>query len=59
MIDLGHRNIAQIRDPLNNYGAHNRYLGWLSTMHDNGLIAQRSVEGDFTIASGHPQVRGN
>jgi DNA-binding LacI/PurR family transcriptional regulator len=53
LIDLGHRQIAEISGPLLNYDAYDRHEGWLATMADNGLESGLSVEGDFTIDGGY------
>jgi len=52
LIDLGHRDIAEISGPLNNYHGHDRHVSWLATMHENGLVPGMSVEGDFNLESG-------
>jgi DNA-binding LacI/PurR family transcriptional regulator len=53
LIDLGHRQIAEISGPLLNYDAHDRHEGWLVTLSDNGIEPGPSVEGDFTIEGGY------
>jgi DNA-binding LacI/PurR family transcriptional regulator len=53
LIDLGHRQIAEISGPLLNYDAHDRHEGWLATLSDNGIGLGPSVEGDFTIEGGY------
>ncbi len=53
LIELGHRQIAEISGPLLNYDAHDRHEGWLATLTDHGLEPGPSVEGDFTIESGY------
>jgi DNA-binding LacI/PurR family transcriptional regulator len=53
LIDLGHRQIAEISGPLLNYDGHDRHEGWLATLSDNGLPPGPSVEGDFTIEGGY------
>ncbi len=53
LIDLGHREIAEISGPLRNYDAHDRHDGWLATLKDNGITTGVSVEGDFTIDGGY------
>jgi len=53
LIDLGHRRIAEISGPLQNYDAYDRHEGWLATLTDNGIEPGPSVEGDFTIEGGY------
>ena len=53
LIDLGHREIAEITGPLGNYDAIARHEGWLATLKDNGLASGPSAEGDFTIEGGY------
>jgi DNA-binding LacI/PurR family transcriptional regulator len=53
LIDLGHREIAEISGPLMHYDAYDRHKGWLATMKDNGLASPVSVEGDFNIEGGY------
>jgi DNA-binding LacI/PurR family transcriptional regulator len=53
LIDLGHRQIAEISGPLPNYDAHDRHEGWLMTLSDNGIEPGPSVESDFTIEGGY------
>ena len=53
LIDLGHRHIAEISGPLQNYDACDRHEGWMATLKNNGMDFSLSVEGDFTIDSGY------
>jgi DNA-binding LacI/PurR family transcriptional regulator len=53
LIDLGHRQIAEISGPLLNYDAHDRHAGWLKTLEDCGLTPGASVEGNFNIEGGY------
>ncbi len=53
LIDLGHRHMAEISGPLNNYDGGDRHEGWVSTLKNNGLEYSLSVEGDFNIDSGY------
>lgn len=53
LIDLGHRQIAEISGPLLNYDGRDRHSGWLDTLHENGLKAGRSIEGDWTLEGGY------
>jgi DNA-binding LacI/PurR family transcriptional regulator len=53
LIDLGHRQIAEISGPLQNHDACDRHEGWMTTLKNNGLDFSISAEGDFTIDSGY------
>lgn len=53
LIDLGHRDIYEIRGPLEWIGATARHVGWLDTLQNNGLQPGQSVEGMWTAASGY------
>ena len=53
LIDLGHRNIAEISGPFRNYDGYDRHVSWLSTLRDNALTPGPSVEGEFSIESGY------
>jgi DNA-binding LacI/PurR family transcriptional regulator len=53
LIDLGHRQIAEITGPIPNYDAHDRHQGWLATLKDNGIAPGPVVRGDFTIEGGY------
>lgn len=53
LIDLGHRQIAEISGPLLNYDAYDRHEGWLATLSDNEIEPGPHVEGDFTIEGGY------
>ena len=53
LIDLGHRQIAEISGPLLNYDGRDRHHGWAATLRDNGLEVGQSVEGDFSLEGGY------
>ncbi len=53
LIDLGHRQIAEISGPLRTYDALDRHESCLKTLQDNGLAPVMSLEGDFTIDGGY------
>jgi len=53
LIDLGHRQIAEITGPLLNYDAADRHEGWQITLANNGLESSLSVDGNFTIEGGY------
>lgn len=53
LIDLGHRQIAEISGPLLNYDAYDRHEGWLATLINNDLPLGPSVESDFTTEGGY------
>src|SRR5690606_25987454 len=48
LIDLGHRQIAEISGPLNWYDAIMRHQSWVDTMEQHGLLHQMSVEGNWS-----------
>lgn len=52
LIDLGHRHIAEISGPLNNYDGRDRHAAWADTLRENGLPSGTSLEGDWTLESG-------
>ncbi len=56
LIDLGHRQIAEISGPLNWYGAVMRHENWLSTMQTHELPEHMTVEGDWSAQSGYEAV---
>ena len=53
LIDLGHREIAEISGPLFNHDGHDRHVGWLDTLRLHGISPGPSIEGDFTIDGGY------
>ncbi|MFN8531370.1 MAG: LacI family DNA-binding transcriptional regulator [Anaerolineae bacterium] len=53
LIDLGHRQIAEISGPLMNYDAHDRHSGWFDTLRENGLTPGKSTAGDYSLESGY------
>ena len=53
LIDLGHRQIAEISGPLRNRDGYDRHLSWLATLKENGLDTSATIEGDFTIEGGY------
>jgi DNA-binding LacI/PurR family transcriptional regulator len=53
LIDLRHRQIAEISGPRVNYDAQARHEGWLKTLADNNIEPGTSIEGDFTIEGGY------
>lgn len=53
LIDLGHRQIAEISGPLLNYDGRDRHIGWMETLRENGLPVGQSVQGDFTLEGGY------
>lgn len=53
LIDLGHREIAEISGPPLNFDAQGRHEGWLATLKDNGLTPGAMAVGDFTIEGGY------
>jgi len=53
LIDLGHRQIAEISGPLRNHDGYDRHKSWIAALEDNGLALGPSIEGDFTIDGGY------
>ncbi len=53
LIDLGHRQIAEISGPLTNHDAYDRHVSYESTMRDHHLPPGPMVEGEFQIESGY------
>ncbi len=53
LINLGHKQIAEISGPLDWLGAQARHTQWLDTIVDAGLTPGSSVEGDWTANSGY------
>ena len=53
LIDIGHRQIAEISGNLRNPDACDRHSSWVATLQDNELEAVASVESDFTIEGGY------
>lgn len=57
LIDLGHRQIAEISGPLNWYDAIMRHQSWCDTMRLHGLPYTMSVEGGWSAQSGYEGVQ--
>jgi LacI family transcriptional regulator len=53
LIDLGHRQIAEITGQLNHYDGHDRHESCRATLIENGLDPTLSATGDFTIEGGY------
>ncbi len=53
LIDLGHRQIAEISGPLRNHDGYDRHVSWMQTLERNNLPVGASAEGDFSIDSGY------
>ena len=53
LLELGHRDIAEIRGPMAWSGAVLRHEGMLAELHEAGLEPVLSVEGDWSATSGH------
>lgn len=53
LIDLGHRQIAEISGRLDNYDGRDRHNGWEATLRDNGLEIGVSVEGYWDLDGGY------
>lgn len=57
LIDLGHRQIAEISGPLNNYDALGRHEGWLAALRENQLAPGPMIESNFSIEGGYQAMR--
>lgn len=57
LIELGHREIAEISGPLNWHGAVMRHQSWIETMQEYGLPYTMTVEGDWSAESGYEGVK--
>lgn len=53
LIQLGHRQIAEISGPLNWYDAIMRHQSWVGTMAQHGLPQTMSIEGNWSAESGY------
>lgn len=53
LIELGHRQIAEISGPMTTYDGKARHESWLKTLADYGLDTHITIEGDFTIDGGY------
>ncbi|MCL4254880.1 MAG: substrate-binding domain-containing protein [Anaerolineae bacterium] len=53
LIQLGHRDIAEISGPLNWYDAIMRHQSWIDTMKRHNLSHHMSVEGNWSAQSGY------
>ena len=57
LIELGHRQIAEISGPMNWYDAIMRHQSWVDTIEQHGLFSEMSVEGNWSSQSGYEAVR--
>jgi LacI family transcriptional regulator len=57
LIELGHRQIAEISGPLNWYDAVMRHHSWQETMKRHQLPYHMSVEGNWSAQSGYDGIR--
>jgi DNA-binding LacI/PurR family transcriptional regulator len=57
LIELGHRQFAQISGPLNWVDALERARGWHETLQSAGIEPGVSIEGDWTAAGGYLAVQ--
>jgi LacI family transcriptional regulator len=53
LIDLGHRQIAEISGPRDNVDSMHRHEGWLSALQECGLQPGPSAPGRFTVEGGY------
>ena len=53
LIDLGHKDIAEISGPLSWHDAMLRHEAWRATLQAAGLTPGPSAEGDWSAAGGH------
>ncbi|GAB5426473.1 MAG: LacI family DNA-binding transcriptional regulator [Crocinitomicaceae bacterium] len=57
LIDLGHRQIAEISGPLNWYDGIMRHQSWVDTMDEYNLPHDMSAEGNWSAKSGYEALR--
>lgn len=57
LLELGHREIAEIRGPMNWHGAIARHEGFEAALGEYGLQAVGSVEGNWTAESGYEAAK--
>mgnify|MGYP001239199056 CR=1 FL=1 len=57
LIQLGHRDIAEISGPLNWYDAIMRHQSWIATMKYHNLPHHMSIEGNWSAQSGYEGLR--
>jgi LacI family transcriptional regulator len=57
LIELGHREIAAIRGPLNNLDAVARHNGLIATLQEYGLQLAAQGMGNFSVASGYEAAK--
>lgn len=57
LIELGHRDIAEISGPLNWYDATMRHQSWLDTMKNHNLSSHMTVAGNWTPKSGYDALQ--
>jgi LacI family transcriptional regulator len=57
LIQIGHRKIAEISGPLHNHDGLDRHEAWKYTMHEHGIPAHLTIEGDFSIDSGYQSMK--
>jgi len=53
LIDLGHREIAEISGPLDHFDAAMRHRAWEVFLGNNGLEPALTAAGDFAVRSGY------
>ena len=53
LIDLGHREIAEISGPLDHFDGAMRHRAWEVFLGNNGLEPSLTAAGDFTVCSGY------
>lgn len=53
LLDLGHRQVAEITGNLRTNDGYDRHEGWKAILKENGLPPGPSVEGDFSINGGY------
>ncbi len=57
LIELGHRQIAEISGPMNWYDAITRHQSWAETMAKHNLPYEMTVEGNWSSESGYEAVQ--
>ncbi|MEQ8676672.1 MAG: LacI family DNA-binding transcriptional regulator [Aggregatilineales bacterium] len=57
LIDLGHRQIAEISGPLNWYDGIMRHQSWIKILEEHNLSHDMSVEGNWSAKSGYEALK--
>jgi LacI family transcriptional regulator len=57
LVDLGHRHIAEISGPSENFDAEMRHTAWLRVLENHDLTLGPRAVGDFQVCSGYKAAR--